>query len=78
MVQLHARCEVALEARSVTDFIATQCLADLFRERLLVAEFGEEGFVEEVGDVLGIVVGRARGGGFRDSLLRSWLTRVDS
>lgn len=59
MVQLHARCKILLQTGRIADFIATKRLADLLRECFLVAELCEERFVEQIGDVFGVVVGCA-------------------
>lgn len=45
VIQFHLWRKVALEARSVADFIAAKRFADLLCEGFLVAELGEEWFV---------------------------------
>lgn len=69
---------VLLEARGVADFTTTQGTSDLLGESLLVTELVEQGLVEQILDVLGVVEGGVGGGGLGGLLLVPGLTGVDS
>lgn len=69
---------VLLEARSVADFTTTQRTSDLLGESLLVTELVEQGLVEQILDVLGVVEGGVGGGGLGGLLLVPGLTGIDS
>jgi len=54
VVESHAR-RILFQSRGIADFIAAECAPDLLCQSLVLAEFVEERFVEEVLDVFGIV-----------------------
>jgi hypothetical protein len=80
MIEGHLRSEVLLHAVCVGDFIATESTTDLLGQSLVVAKLVEEGLMEEVLDVAGVV----EGGGLGRVrvlcclLLVTGLARVDS
>ena len=55
MVEGHTGCEVALHALSVADFILAKRATDFLCQSLVLSEFVEKWFVEEVLNILGVV-----------------------
>jgi len=80
MIEGHLRSEVLLHAVCVGDFIATESTTNLLGQSLVVAKLVEEGLMEEVLDIAGVV----EGGGLGRVrvlcclLLVTGLARVDS
>lgn len=78
MIQAHPWLQITLPSRRIADLIATQCFGDLLSKSLLLAEAGEEWFVEQVLDVLGVVEGGAGCRRLGGALLAARLSRVDA
>jgi hypothetical protein len=69
---------VLLEARGVADFTTTQGTGDLLGQSLLVTELVEQGLVEQILNVLGVVEGGVGSGGLGGLLLVPGLTGINS
>lgn len=52
---------VLLQPRRIADFSTSQRARNLFRKSLLVAEFIQQGFVQQILDILCVVKGGAGG-----------------
>jgi hypothetical protein len=78
MIQGKFRGMVLLEACSIADFATTQGAGNLLRKGLLVTELVEQGLVQQILDVLGVVEGSVGGRGLGSLLLVPGLTGVDS
>jgi len=70
--------EVLLKACGISSFAATKRACNLLRYRLVLAELGEERFMEEIRDVLRVVEGCGSSGTLGDLLLLARFAGVDS
>lgn len=69
---------VLLEARSVANFATTQGASDLLGKSLLITELVQQGLMEQILDVLGVVEGGVGSGSLGSLLLVPGLTGIDS
>lgn len=69
---------VLLQARGIANFSTSQRARNLLRKGFLVAEFGQEGLMEQVLDILGVVESGVGGRCLRGLLLIPGLTRIDT
>lgn len=68
---------VLLQARGIADISTTQRTRNFLRKRLLVTELPQQGLMQEVLDVFGVVESGVGSGGLRGLLLITRLARVD-
>jgi hypothetical protein len=78
VVELDLRDVGLLQPGSIANLAPTQSATNLLCNSLVLAELIEEGFVEEVLDVLGVVEGGCGSRAFGDLLLVAGLARVDT